>query len=191
MLKTFTDALAITDPPLDGALIGRVVEVKETRNVLLHNNLRVNRLYIERAGQSRRQCGDGSKLPLTREYVEEARLALDGLIQDLRARMIVKYGSFTRLAALRRLWDHLFSSPIMQFDDYWITDIEKDEITALKQGEREERISSSERAFLAVWRTHFNGWQTPSGAVSMYRLVGDTRRKMLWFLATLADFDVR
>lgn len=79
----------------------------------------------------------------------------------------------------------------MQFDDYWITNVEKDEITVLKHGEREERISSSERAFLAVWRTHFNGWQTPSSGLSMYRLVRGTRQKMLWFLATLADFDVR
>jgi hypothetical protein len=71
-----------------------------------------------RAGQFRRTDHDDRKLPLTQEYVESACESVGALIEELRTRMQVKYKAFTRVAAFRRLWDYLFSSPIMQFDDY-------------------------------------------------------------------------
>jgi hypothetical protein len=191
LLKTFTKTLGITTPVLDPDLIDRIVEVKETRNLLLHNNLRVNRRYIARAGRSRRE---GNKLSLGQEYVSEACDNLTSLNKELDARMSAKYASYTRLAALRRLWEYLFSSPIMPFDDFWITDEEKDKVKALKVSRWEEHLSSSEHAFLAIWRAHFNGWRKPSGDAPSWRMYGlddHNKQKMLWFLATLADFDVR
>jgi hypothetical protein len=192
LLRTFTKTIGITAPPLDPDLIDRIVEVKETRNLLLHSNLQVNRRYVARAGRFRRTDCDSGKLPLAQEYVSEACENLTSLIKDLEVRMSAEYASYTRLAALRRLWEYLFSSPIMPFDDFWVTNAEKDEVTALKESPWEKRLSSSEHAFLGIWRAHFNGWEKPSdAAASMYGLDAHHKRKMLWFLATLADFNVR
>jgi hypothetical protein len=131
-------------------------------------------------------------LPLKQKYVSEACESLMLLIGDLEGRMRAKYASYTRLAALRRLWEYLFSSPIMAFDDFWIADAEKDKVIALRVSPLEKQLSSSEQAFLGIWRAHFNRWENSSlDAASMYGLDIDHRRKMLWFLATLADFDIR
>jgi len=192
LLRTFTKTIGITAPPLDQDLINRIVEVKETRNLLLHSNLQVNRRYVARAGQFRRMDCEGEELPLAQKYVSEACQNLTRLINDLDDRMNTAYASYTRLAALRKLWDYLFSSPIMPFDDFWVTNAEKDKVTALKVSPLEKQLSSSEHAFLGIWRAHFNGWNKSSiDAASMYGLDTDNKRKMLWFLATLADFDVR
>ena len=102
-----------------------------------------------------------------------------------------KYKEYTRIAAFHKLWDYLFSSPIMRFDDYWTIDIEKDEFSSLKVSPMEKSLSSSEQAFLAIWRMHFNNWNTPRNIASMYGLDSENQKKMLWFLATLRDFNLR
>jgi hypothetical protein len=191
LLRTFTRALNIAEPPLDSSLIDRLVEIKETRNLLLHNKLRVNRRYAAKSGPFRRQSDGEGHLALPHDYVIDACKSIETLIRDLQERLKAKYSSFTRLAALRRLWEFLFSSPVMPFDDFWVTDADKDEVVAIKEGRYEKRISSSERIFLAVWRAHFNGWKDPSGHVDMYKLDARNRQKMLWFLATLVEFNVR
>jgi hypothetical protein len=165
--------------------------VKETRNILLHNSLVASRQYVARAGRFRRTDAEDRKLPLTREYVSSALTNVGALIEELRRRMSEQYESYTRVAAFRRLWDYLFSSPVMQFDDYWTVDVEKDEFSSLKLSKWEERLSSSEQAFLSVWRIHFNSWKKPQKIASMYGLDPDNQRKMLWFLATLRDFNLR
>jgi len=191
LLKAFTKSLGIAEPALDQATVDRVIEIKETRNILLHNKLVTNRLYISRAGPFRRSEDEGRKLPLTAEYVNSACESVSALIEDLQIRMRAKYSEYTRIAAFRRLWDFLFCSPLLKFDDYWRLDEEKDQISSLKQSDREHHLSSSEQSFLAVWRMHFNGWNKPQGVASLYGLVGETQQKMLWFLSTLTDFDLR
>ncbi|MGD0832239.1 MAG: hypothetical protein ABR907_14960 [Terracidiphilus sp.] len=193
LLRSIMKTIDITEPPLDTDLIDRIVEAKETRNLLLHNNLKVNHRYITRAGRFRRTEDEGSNLSLTQKYVREVCENLTLLIMNLEARMIAVYASYTRLAALRRLWDYLFSSPIMEFDDFWVTDTEKDKVWALKVSPLEKQLSSSEQAFLGVWRTHFNRWEHSSRDATsiMVGLDSHHKRKMLWFLATLADFDIQ
>jgi hypothetical protein len=46
ILKLFMKTIGIASPPLDPDLIDRIVETKETRNLLLHSNLQVNRRYV-------------------------------------------------------------------------------------------------------------------------------------------------
>ena len=191
LLNTFIKALGIAEPSLDEDIVDRLVEVKETRNMLLHNSLIASRQYVVRAGRFRRTKSEGAELPLTKEYIGSACKNVGDLIGELRKRMDEKYKTYTRIAAFRRLWDYLFSSPIMQFDDYWTIDSEKDEFSSLKVSPWEESLSSSEQAFLAIWRMHFNGWNKPQNIASMYGLDTENQKKMLWFLAILRDFNLR
>jgi hypothetical protein len=191
ILKAFVKALGIAEPKLDDEIVDRVVEVKETRNILLHNGLMASRQYVSRAGRFRRTEYEDRKLSLTREYVSSACQHVGTLIEELRTRMTDKYKTYTRIAAFRKLWGYLFSSPIMQFDDYWTVDPTKDEFSSLKVYDREDRLSSSEKTFLAIWRMHFNGWRKPHDTASMYGLTPEYQARMLWFLATLRDFDLR
>ena len=190
-LSRFVRALGVADPPIDSELVERIVEVKETRNVLLHNNLRVNSLYVARAGRRRRQGASKEPLPLPQKYVLGACEDLQALIQELQDRLTSKFASYTRIAALRRLWEYLFSSPVMLFDDFWVLDEAKDRVVAFKKGQYEEHLANSERIFLSVWRGHFNGWRDPDAHLLMYSLDDENRQKVLWLLSVLVDFNVR
>jgi hypothetical protein len=66
LLRTFMKTIGIAATPLDPDLIDRIVEVKETRNLLLHSNLLVNRRYVARAGRFRRTDREGDSLPSRR-----------------------------------------------------------------------------------------------------------------------------
>ncbi|MES2220932.1 MAG: hypothetical protein V4587_08205 [Acidobacteriota bacterium] len=191
LLKSFMKTVGISAPTLDAELVERIVEIKETRNLLLHNNLQVNRRYVTRAGRFCREHHEGGTLSLGKAYVVEACVSLTDLMEELERRMSAKYAAYTKLAALRRLWKYLFSSAIMPFDDFWFTDEAEDKVIALKVSPLENQLSSSEHTFLGLWREHFNGWERSRNAASIYGLDTNHKRKLLWFLATLADFDIR
>ncbi len=91
LLSTFVKALGIGEPPLDEETVDRLVEVKETRNMLLHNSLIASRQYVVRAGRFCRTKREGEKLPLTQEYVGSACNNVGALIEELRKRMAEKY----------------------------------------------------------------------------------------------------
>jgi hypothetical protein len=191
LLRTFTKTLSIPETSLDADLIDRIIEAKETRNILLHNGLKTNRQYVARAGRFRQSDQEDRQLGLTQDYVNAACQHVDTLIDNLRTPMHTKYQDFTRIAALRRLWNFLFSSPLMHFDDYWSLDEGKDEIRSMKEFPKERLLSSSEKTFLALWRMHFNQWKQPQDMASMYTLDSEHQQKMVWFLAMLTDFNLR
>lgn len=56
----------------------------------------------------------------------------------------------------KQLWANCFSSSLLNFDDYWSFDIEKDLITGIKYPDCEDSISSSEKVLLSIWRHQFN-----------------------------------
>ncbi|MBD8496904.1 hypothetical protein [Paenibacillus arenosi] len=61
----------------------------------------------------------------------------------------------TRLERLRQLWDDCFGSPLLNFDDYWLTDIKQDLIVKIKYPDSEHGLSSSERIYLSIWRHQY------------------------------------
>lgn len=52
--------------------IGKVVEIKETRNLLLHNNLVVNDFYLNKTKNIKRSERKGEQLLLDKAYVKES-----------------------------------------------------------------------------------------------------------------------
>jgi len=54
ILDYYFEVLSIKSIPNEDDLIYMIVEVKETRNLLLHNDLIVNRVYLEKAGKFKR-----------------------------------------------------------------------------------------------------------------------------------------
>lgn len=61
----------------------------------------------------------------------------------------------SRLNQIRTLWKECFKSPIMQFEDYWQIDEEKDLVVDIKYPDCEDSISSSEKVYLSIWRHQF------------------------------------
>lgn len=186
VLEEFFTILSI-DFTYKDLFLDRLIEMKETRNLLLHNNLVVNRVYLEKAGKLKRTTYLSSKLNLDKAYLINAINLLDDFISRIEDGIKVKYSNYTKIAALRRLWEYLFKSPILKFDDYWIIDEVSDSVMALKKCEYEDGLSSSERMFLGMWRAHFNGHGEYLKNFNMKGLSSERKSQMIFFLSIAGD----
>lgn len=166
--------------------IDKLVEMKETRNLLLHNNLVVNNLYLEKTLHYKRATNIGEPIKIDSQYAFESLLLISSLVNEIEKELKDKYSSYTKIRLLRDLWEYLFDSPILKFDDYWYLDEKNDEIPAMKHCKYEQCISWSERMFLGMWRAHFNGDTEFLNKFNMRSLDSENRRKMLYFLS-IAD----
>lgn len=144
---------------IDNSVLEQLIERKATRNLLLHNNLVVNQRYNETAGRLRRTPEFGrEKLSLDLSYINETIEFLKTTINTIEQGLTDKYSHYTKVKALKSLWEYLFESPVMLFDDYW--EYTDDSIRRFKYSEQKDIIknclSGSERTVLALWLTHFN-----------------------------------
>jgi len=166
-------------------LVNMTVEIKATRNLMMHNDLVINKVYVETAGPLRRS-GSGGRLEVSPSYVQEGALSMKQLFGSLSALISRKYCSYTRLQANRRLWDFMFDTPLLKkYEDYWEVDEADDRVFAFKKCERERSLSHSEAMLLSLWRTHFTG-KSESLYLNMRSLVGKSRARVLFFLS-IAD----
>jgi hypothetical protein len=112
-----------------------LVEIKETRNLLLHNDLIVNQDYKERAGRFLRQPEKTrrgpDRLSISSEYLVTTYGHIENVIREFRQRLTDRYNGCTRLAFFRQLWEYLFNSDFAKFDDFWKTNAQQDRIQAI------------------------------------------------------------
>jgi hypothetical protein len=100
------------------------------------------------------------------------------------------YRSHTYLAALRNIWAHLFNSPIMRFDDFWVIDTSSDAVVAVKANIPPKHISSSERMIFGLWLAAFNGDVSALRDFDVGRLDSRRQQDLVNLLAILRDIRV-
>ena len=190
VINHFCTVLSIDPHTLSEDHNHRLVEAKASRNLLLHNNLVTNRIYLETAGPRRRSDDAGVTLEVDETYMKSFLGLLDEVAGKIECAVTVKYGHYTRVAAIERLWKYLFQSPVMVFEDYWQVDVVNDKVVSYKGSEYEDggRLSSSEFMFLGIWQSHFHGHTKNLNSFSMYSLDSVHKRKMLYFLSILDEF---
>lgn len=165
-------------------------ELKESRNLLLHNDLRVNAIYLAKAGKKARAKRIDEKLEIDPLYFASSLLVLDKLCSACQMEILAKYSSYTKAKAIRELWNYIFQTPVLKFDDYWEEDVVEDSVR-LKVADFGVRMSGAEEMFLGIWLSHYNG----SGCrhlqdFSMLRLDESNQSKMLWLLKVFKEFRV-
>lgn len=184
--RQFFQTLEIDKPAVEDALISSLLEIRETRNLLLHNDLVVNWLYVERAGQLARK--KEGILEIEREYFLRSLDAVDEFLAEIKTRCERKWGAFVKRRAIRSLWDYLFSSPLLDFDDYW--EEHGDGISLRKTG-IDDRLSSSEQILLGLWLAHYNSAHSDYlKKFSMRSLDSSNRKKLLFFLGAIEEFSL-
>jgi len=149
----FSTILSIDDI---GNLYTKVfVEKKERRNILLHNNLTIDNKYIRNT-----KCDPklwGSKLTISKKYLGESIDSMKMILNKIESSLQIKYGSYTKIKAIKEIWDYLFSSPLMIFEQHWI--IKNDKIIGYNSDHLNSMInnlSSSEKTILAYWLQNFS-----------------------------------
>lgn len=166
-------------------------EIKATRNILLHNNLVSNAAYLTTAGKTGRTEKTGVALPIDRKYLLESLETMASFVGRIADLISKKYAAYTRVAAIRSLWDFTFSSPILRFDDYWDTDEANDCIACRKAGSREALISSSEKILLDIWRAQYSGTMPGMNAFSLSVFDEINQSKVLFLFATFRTFSLQ
>lgn len=158
VLKFFLTTLSINDGPLDQDMVNKLMELKQTRNLLTHANLVVNSTYLEKAGPAARSSQLGQRLSIDGVYLGDCLTTLKFFLVEIERRLTDKYSSFTRLAALERLWNFMMGNPkVTPFEDYWNIDRTEDVVRPRRNPEAEQRMGSAEQLFLALWRDSLNG----------------------------------
>jgi len=182
----FSDYLSLDlQSKLPSDTLDEAVEFKESRNLLIHNNLVSNQRYLDKAGKFKRATATGSTLTVNGSYINKVLSAFNAILSKTISAIENKYSAYTKGAALESLWYYLFDSRIMKFEDYW--DVSGGRVH-LKRCKYERDLSNSERMFLGVWRTHFNGNKEWLDNFCMYSLDDERKAQMLYFLSIVDDF---
>ncbi len=152
------------DPKIN---IDTIVEIKETRNSLLHNNLVVNNFYLNKTKDIKRANKKGEKLSLDKDYVKESIEYIISVVDKFRNSIIRKYSEFTIIELIKRLWDFTFerSGIPTLIEDFWTLNYEKDIIDGPVKPPK-EYFASSEKLFFEVWKT-----QRAGGSISEFAMV--------------------
>lgn len=85
------------------------------------------------------------------EYRDFFRYLVDEIDKTFR-----NYKNLSVLEKAEILWKNCFSSPVLQFEDYWCVDKKRDLITNIRYPEVEKSISMSEKVLLSIWRHQFD-----------------------------------
>ncbi len=138
--------------------IDKVVEIKETRNLLLHNNLVVNDFYLNKTKSIKRSEEKGKQLPLDKVYVKDSIEFIIEIVEKIRNTVNNRYSEYTILELIKRLWDFTFSGsgiPTL-IEDFWTLNYEKDIIDGPVKPPK-EYFASSEKFFYEIWKAQRTG----------------------------------
>lgn len=135
--------------------LGVINEIKESRNLLLHNNLVVNGIYLEKAGSFSRGSNIGDRIPINLAYLNQTTEILTSILKNIRTQLNRKYAKYTRVKAFRDLWAYCFSTPLAIFDQYWTVDNDVDQIS-YRLPEKARSLSHSESSCLFLWESMWN-----------------------------------
>jgi len=156
-------------------VIDELIEYKETRNLLLHNSLKVNEIYLKKTKGIKRAETSGKKIPVDIDYVEKALMLITELVESIIIQLRIKYGKFTVLPLLKKLFTFSFSSPIIKFEEF----CKLNEAEDIYDGPFNfpEGRSSSENIYLEFWRA-----QRTAAPLETYSLVRLSNGRQLAFL---------
>ncbi len=132
-----------------------LIEKKERRNLLLHNNLVVDNKYIRNTKCDPRKIGD--KLSITKEYLKETIDSMIKILNEIDTQLEKKYSSYTKIGAIKEIWNYLFDSPLMIFEQHWM--IKDDKIIGYNSNHLKKvvnNLSSSEKTILSYWLQNFS-----------------------------------
>lgn len=138
--------------------LNALLEIKATRNLLIHNNLVENNLYTQTAGPKRRNpVGNERKLTIDQDYLYQSLIVLQNVLQNFLDGLKDKYAQYTKIRAAKELFNYIFKTPVMVFDNEFAVDEERDVISYRKESSKIGALSSSERFYFDVWIAHTHG----------------------------------
>lgn len=129
-----------------------LIEKKERRNILVHNNLKIDKKYIRitkcEPNRIRKQ------LEISNDYIIETIELIQGILSKFRNELSIKYSQYNRSQLLRSVWGYVFDSELLKYDDYW-----NESSSFIFENKKKFDInwlSSGEKTMLAYWIQHYS-----------------------------------
>ena len=127
-----------------------VDKISKQRNIIVHDNFKRDllSLYINNV---KAPCSNGAELLSYIRFLNE-------ILDIISAKICSKYAEYTKEKLVRCVWNSVFSTPVLRFDDIWNFDVNGalfiKNFETIK--EKVKIISSTERLFLAIIFQQFN-----------------------------------
>jgi len=148
-IDCFSNTLSIKLEYLNEHL-DELLEIKETRNLLLHNNLFVNEFYLHKTKSVKRANELDKRIVIDRDYAVNSLTLLSTIVESVIVEVRDKYGKCTLLHLFKELWGYTFTNKAIRMEDFCILNVETDSfdgpytIPAF--------ISSSEKTYMEFWQ---------------------------------------
>ena len=186
ILKCFIEITGINE----GQILSNVdalQEIKATRNLLIHNNLKINNIYKEVAGSQMRSGDYYGKLKIDQDYLYNSILIMRGILEEMKVKLSEAYCKYTRIKAVEELFKFVFNSPMMVFADEFNVDVENDRIGGYKKtGEdRENSLGSTQTFFLELWLAHTQAQNKTLPGGIFYKLDSNSQEKLKVFMSAV------
>lgn len=183
ILESFQQYTGVEKNIISAQLCNQLQEAKATRNVLIHNNLVVNSDYIDTAGPLSRLSHIGSTLLITQDYLFDTIVTLRTIIQTLLDRLTVKYQNYTKVNAIKNLFQFVLPTPIMNFETEFQIDEATDTVVRYnREGSMRGGLSTGEEFIFNIWLSHFEGFPLRDFGVNFYSLSNDTRERVSFLM---------
>lgn len=136
----------------------KLEEISLYRNALIHNGGKVSTEINERVKYFKPNDTENDlrfDSNLINLFIKEYSRFFAHL-EDCINNTFSSYQNSSRIERVKKLWKESFSSSILNFEDYWDIDNERDLITGIKFPDCERNLSSSEEVLLSIWRHQFD-----------------------------------
>jgi hypothetical protein len=185
ILNYFAVTTGIDKKQIDETELNSLLEIKATRNLLLHNNLVINNIYKNTAGPNIRKPNNGNKkLSIDKNYLLQSLKTIKQVLKKIKTALLDKYASYTNIEAVKRLFQYIFKTPIMVFEKEF--EIDDDQIVGFKfENSAIDSLSTSERFFYDIWLAHSSGKYFQFKPDSIYHLDNNNIEKLKYFISAL------
>jgi hypothetical protein len=116
--KTFCNCLEINGIDYNKKQLTEITEIKERRNILVHNNLKIDRTYISKTKCNPNELGNYLKIDSI--YLNDSTVLLRVMLSQIKNLIEEKYCDYTYDNLFKNFWEDLFDSPLMVFEDHWL-----------------------------------------------------------------------
>lgn len=187
IINYFTKISGIPENIVTEDELADLIEIKATRNLLIHNNLIVNSFYKETAGVKARQGqGNRHRLVINQDYLFESLVIMRSILRKFKRKLKLKYKDFTKIKAMKSLFAYIFQTPVMKFENEFDVDEDRDVISNLKsETSMKGNLSSSETLFYNIWVAHSHGKKFEFDRGYFYGLDKRNRKKMAFLIEQL------
>lgn len=105
---------------LDNKKINFLVEGKASRDIFIHNNSKINSVYIRKAGKYARYSEEGKDIEFSEDYLKNIRDYIKFLADNFKENCLNKYNIDTPENVFKKMWEMSSLNNIVPFEKAWI-----------------------------------------------------------------------